>query len=380
MTSNNMKAVLLINSSFYPSAGGVETTLRGMAQDLSKHNRRVVVVTGDKTNSSARREAKEEVLFGAKVFRYRVLGSFLYLLTCLWLLLKLKKQYDFELVISRSIPTALCCLLAGLQHVKYVAPAVYRYQNKPVFYASGLLRRYGGYFINCVMEFITITALNKVYVFSDEMVNQIKDVFPRVKVIKIFPGIDIERFSTAGKNKKDHLRTKLNISLEKKVALFMGRLEQVKCPLDVLDVAYLMPDDYLIIVVGEGTLKTEMIEAVQSRGLSDKIIFFPFTTSPENFYHLSDVFLMTSVYEPFGQVILEALASGVRVIGYKGLGVRTATQEIFEHLGIDETVNLCSFDKRGKGLADLLKEDISERSKFEFRRSWSDFADEIACR
>ena len=61
------------------------------------------------------------------------------------------------------------------------------------------------------------------------------------------------------------------------------------------------------------------------------MIFLGRQSCPEHYYKAADFFIMSSTYEPLGQTILEALSSGLPIIGAKSSDkVVTATSEILE--------------------------------------------------
>lgn len=367
------KNYLLVNTSFFPSAGGVETTLRGMTEGLVDDGQNVVIVASNRANISAEGLKSYEKLFGAEVFRYAALPFFLYYLTCTFLLLKLKRKYKFDLVISRSYTTTLCLWLAGYKNIKYVAPATYSKQNHPQYTSGNSAKRYISYFINSNLERLALKAVPSVYVFSSEMRNQINEISKRKPVIQVFPGIDRKRFKPVSQMARDRLREKYSIPTSKKVLLFIGRVEKVKNSLDCIRVLKNLPSNYITVFVGEGSQRQEAINYAISESLDDRVFFYDFTKSPEEFFQLSDAFLMTSVYEPFGQVILEALACGVKVFGYQSSNnIKTATSEIFKRLNISTERYLS--ESNSIKLASLIEKDLSIDSQFEASvLSWADF-------
>lgn len=384
MQSRTMCTTLLINSSFYPSTGGVETTLKGMAEALVARGERVVIVTGDRVNGMSKGEAKYERIFGAEVYRYKVIGFFLYYITCTILLLKLKKSYRFSTIISRSVPTTICCILAGFKEVKYIAPGVYKYQNHPQFQNRINLKSRFRYKVNVLLEAFCLKYLRSVYVFSDNMQKQVYSLNSKLEVIKVTPGIDKTIFFEKQLHEVQALRDLYGIPNDKIVLLFMGRIESIKNPTDAIKLVSQLDDRYVLLIVGNGSLKSSIRNLVNNGDLLRKVHFFDFTKHPEHFYKLSDGFLMLSMYESFGQVILESFACGTAVFGYRSSEkVNTATSEIFESLKIDSRDFLCDYSCGVGGIKDRVI------SYFEWGndgcgdlvnlnvRSWYDFVTEL---
>lgn len=104
---------------------------------------------------------------------------------------------------------------------------------------------------------------------------------------------------------------------EKKVILFVGRLTEVKnLPFLIHAVVSLKSSDWILVVVGDGTLKEELKKQTLSLNISDKIHFVGRKEGLEliSWYTLAHIFVLPSVYEPFGAVVNEALLGGCKVL------------------------------------------------------------------
>lgn len=73
------------------------------------------------------------------------------------------------------------------------------------------------------------------------------------------------------------------------------------------------PGDKLLIL-GEGTLRPELTTVAQVNGVVDAVLLPGFDRNPSAFYATADLFVLSSDYEGFGNVIVEALAAGLPVV------------------------------------------------------------------
>lgn len=67
-------------------------------------------------------------------------------------------------------------------------------------------------------------------------------------------------------------------------------------------------------ILGEGSLRTELEMLVQKLGLEDKVSMPGFVVDPYPWYRTADLFVLSSRWEGFGNVIVEALECGVPVV------------------------------------------------------------------
>lgn len=69
-----------------------------------------------------------------------------------------------------------------------------------------------------------------------------------------------------------------------------------------------------LIVVGKGDLLDELKSLAAELGISDYVDFYGFSSNPFYFFDRADLFLISSIYEGFGNVIVEAMSSGCPVV------------------------------------------------------------------
>ncbi|HBW13311.1 MAG TPA: glycosyltransferase [Proteiniclasticum sp.] len=72
--------------------------------------------------------------------------------------------------------------------------------------------------------------------------------------------------------------------------------------------------DAKLLIAGEGELMTSLESLVESLNLKDSVQMIGFVENPYKYMYNSNLFVLSSKYEGFGHVIVEAMASGVPVI------------------------------------------------------------------
>lgn len=132
------------------------------------------------------------------------------------------------------------------------------------------------------------------------------------------------------KKSRDILRAELG--LKGKVFLYVGRIEPHK-GLHLLLKAFQsnagMMQDASIVLVGSGSEEGKLKEYCQQNNLSDKVIFAGYKQPGElpRYYAAADAFAFPTLWEPFGIVVGEALASGLPVICSSFAGAADLVQE-----------------------------------------------------
>jgi len=108
-----------------------------------------------------------------------------------------------------------------------------------------------------------------------------------------------------------------------------GRLAEAKnIPLLVDAVALLPPDlDAHLFVLGEGDHAASIHAAIARHGLGDRVRLCGFRRNPWRYFANADLFALTSRYEGFGNVLVEAMACGVPVVATGSPGTRDIVQD-----------------------------------------------------
>lgn len=115
---------------------------------------------------------------------------------------------------------------------------------------------------------------------------------------------------------KEVLRGKLGLPLDKKILIFVGRLEEYKQPFDAVELLYWLPDQYLLLLIGKGNLKDELFNKIKTYRLENRVKYIETVPNKEIhcYYKLADCFVNFNQQEIFGMSILEAMYQGCPVV------------------------------------------------------------------
>jgi glycosyltransferase involved in cell wall biosynthesis len=152
---------------------------------------------------------------------------------------------------------------------------------------------------------------------SKYMAEQVSQLFNiPVSRIDIIPnGVNLDQYSTITpsptfKRQYSHPHEKL--------ALYVGRLVYEKGVSVLVDAVNLVQQqtNTKFIIVGDGYMRDRLVDQAQRVRAMNKIFFTGFLDEEnvKKLYRVADVFIIPSLYEPFGIVALEGMASGVPVV------------------------------------------------------------------
>lgn len=138
---------------------------------------------------------------------------------------------------------------------------------------------------------------------------------PAEKISVIYNPVDLIRFHPDHrKGMGRQFREKEEVKDQEKVILFVGSGFERKGVGPLVDaIALLGALPVKLWVVGKGDIARYLRQA-RNVGVEGRVRFFGPVSDAVRFYAAADVFVFPTIYEPFGQVHLEALASGLPVI------------------------------------------------------------------
>jgi glycogen(starch) synthase len=151
------------------------------------------------------------------------------------------------------------------------------------------------------------------YAMKDELIGL---GFPKEKIQVSYNGVDPDKYnpSTVTPDQIRKIRAKYDVKDDEEMILFIGRLVGVK-GVDKLIMAlpHILQKNpkAKLVIVGSGDLQEYLMNLVKVTKMSDFVKFrFEFIPEEERILHYAacDVAVFPSFYEPFGIVVLEAMA------------------------------------------------------------------------
>ena len=388
-----MKTFLLLNNAYWPSVGGIENSIRHLSQEAVKRGWRVIVVVSDlgvEQNTTDRCYAVEA---GIEIYRYPIkplpwLGAINFFLGYRRLkaiLREVSNKYSDAVVVSRFHLATLAAVESGYKGVTYLVPASMEAQYSAELSAHNRVKKLSIVLKRWLHMQYQKRSLQRarIFVFSELIRSQCNDLvpglLPQITVTK--PGVDSDRFYLPSSKERDALRANLSLPIEKSLILFAGRFVYAKGVHVLISALEKLPEDCELVLVGEGTAEQEYREQISALNLGNIVHIRKATQQVEDYFKACDVFVMSSKYEPLGQTILEALASGLPTAAFSGAaGVVTATEE----LGFDEYIayadrydsgDLAECIKRQLNMAEEKRREQAELAQQTY--SWSKLLDDL---
>jgi len=167
----------------------------------------------------------------------------------------------------------------------------------------------------------------------------------------IYNGINVDRFVHHDEQVRQSIRRELRIQDQENAVLFVGSFNHYKNILTLIDsipqVLKLHPNTKFILI-GSGDLYNQVVSKIQDYGIERQIILINNVPDIADYYCASDIFVLPSLNEMFGIVLLEAMASGLPIVASNG----GAIPEVLENAGI--LFNPISSDELAKAINNII--------------------------
>lgn len=177
--------------------------------------------------------------------------------------------------------------------------------------------------------------------------------------IKIFPVVfDIEEFNNIKLDENSYSDNEFIITC-------MGRFVRQKNHLFLITAfSRLEKDDYILHIFGEGPLRQDYVNRVKQLNLNQNVIIHDFTLNPYSIIKQSHLVVFPSLYEGFGNVVLESIFCGVPIISTNYFGIDPHIRDLLAQnsllVDLDDVEGLASKIRFVKNHYDDVKRSIGE--------------------
>ncbi|MCX8966871.1 glycosyltransferase family 1 protein [Erwinia psidii] len=173
---------------------------------------------------------------------------------------------------------------------------------------------YHRYVMAAEEEMFRSPALKKIICNSLMVKNDIMRCFqvPEEKFAVIYNAIDSQRFTPATTEQRQQSREKLGLAPDSKVFIYVGSGFERKGL--KASISALAATDAHLLVVGQDKQQSQYLSLARSLGCEKRVHFLGVQNNVIPFYHAADGLILPTLYDPFPNVILEAMACGLPVI------------------------------------------------------------------
>lgn len=172
------------------------------------------------------------------------------------------------------------------------------------------------------IEKFNLKKAKRIIAVSDSIKNELMKNYsvPEEKITVIHNGVNLSEFSLGNKkNIRLEIRKKYNIGKNEILLLFVGNPFSRK-GLEYLLRALPFVKNVKLLIIGRYDDITPYLKLSDSLGVRERVLYMDFVDKISDFFASSDIFVFPTLYEPFGLVVIEAMASGLPVVVSKCAG------------------------------------------------------------
>lgn len=321
------RTVWMIIASFYPWVGGAERQVQRLSRALIARGWSVSVLTRRHGFPHLHGLPASDVVDGIPIFRVHShgtgkIGSFLYVLTGLWHLMRYGRHgiyHAHDVGASAWIAVIARYLLGGRCIIKL--------RTGRDLYEKRLFSRASRWQFSALLRLV-----DRIVVVNSEVEDMVLTLgIPATRVVRIPNSVDTKVFYPVSSNEKLAARKRLGLPMRKTIILYVGRLEPIK-GVDILLRAWaLLPEDVrleaLLVVVGDGSERENLLHLMSEFRVSESVLLAGAQESTRDYYWAGDIFVLPSRTEGLSNALIEAMACGLPVVASKTGGALDIVKE-----------------------------------------------------
>jgi len=321
--------VLEVASVFPPHVGGLEVCVYEISKRLVPMGHQVIVYSTNLPRSKTR-EYKD----GMSIRRIPVLFTVFGAPVAIFLRYIIKEEADLIHVHIPPIFGALSSLLAG--RIKKV-PVVLTYHSDTR--GDSPFEHFIATIYNVVLDRLVLSNVRAIVVPSQSQKLELcRRGISQNRIRVISNGFDFQEEYT-GANVKV-IKQRLGLQNEK-IVLFVGALEKrkgVEYLLRATSKVLVAIENVKVMVVGDGNEKGSLQDLARSLKIDHMVRFMGYVTerARDDLYEISDVFVLPSLHETFGLVLLEAMSHKKPIVATKTFGAIELVKTGFNGLLVEQ--------------------------------------------
>lgn len=302
---------LLVCQTYPPVIGGSEVEAQRVCSELVRRGHRVTVICAGGPPMPPLKEWIDPEGVPVRLFAARSKGAVrdvVFALSTARVLISERRNYQFVYFLMQGLHLA-----AGVPVAKLL--------GKPVFMkiaGSGEVGRiYASWIGRQELDWLNRWA-QKILILNEGMRQEAVDHGISAGKLEWMPNpVDTERFSPASTLEITELRRKFGIADTALVVVYVGRLAPEKglpILLDSFSAVVRQFPDAVLVLVGDGPLKADLLAHSGRLGLSEKNVRFVGTVAPSSVVHwlrVATVFALVSPSEGFSCALAEAMSTGL---------------------------------------------------------------------
>tara|TARA_B100000780_G_C21089139_1_gene438898 strand:+ start:550 stop:1641 length:1092 start_codon:yes stop_codon:yes gene_type:complete len=278
--------------------GGGEKLHLETALEFKKLGHEIIICSNSKAPLYNKSKSHDLDVFSLKVLNLSFLNPFK-LFKCI----RFFKNNNIGTVIFSSSQDSklagIAARFAGLKNIVYL-----RGLAAPI--KSNIVNRY--LFKFCFTHIVANSEETKRMILKN-----LSSVISKDKLYTIYHGIDVSKIKSSND-------TKLKEVTENSKGIILGnagRLTAQKGQKYLIDIAKKLKNknlEFTLFIAGTGDMESELKQLIIENGLNEEIIMLGFIDDMNAFMNSIDIFLLTSEWEGFGFVLVEAMARKVPVV------------------------------------------------------------------
>ncbi len=228
----------------------------------------------------------------------------------------LKSIYRVKKYIENNKPEVIMSSVTHINIILIVVKLIIKKSNtKIVINQVNHLSSIIGYFIStAIIKNLVVKLIVKLYNFADGSISMSKGVEEDL----IRNGLNIKSQYIYNPIFSQEIIENCNgqVSSNKKLFIAIGRLVPQKNFSLLIDAFHLVNKeiDSELIILGEGPLRQSLESQIEDLDLQENVFLKGFVDNPFQYMKIADVFVLTSLWEGFGNVIVEAMSLGIQVV------------------------------------------------------------------